>query len=107
MPLSVASGAPSLIIHRSAYERSGLVRAGVDARLGLTADEFRVEGEIVVIGPVYDSEAFGSLLSELEDLGLKFYDDFFELSGNWPEWLTVFAGSAGADGRNSPSHPQR
>ena len=40
-----------------------------------------------------------------ERLGLAYYDDFFELSGNWPEWLSVFAGSVGAPGRRSPSHP--
>jgi len=31
----------------------------------------------------------GALLGDLEQLGLVYYDDFFELSGNWPEWLHV------------------
>jgi hypothetical protein len=26
----------------------------------------------------------------LESLGLVYFDDFFELSGNWPAWLNVF-----------------
>lgn len=29
------------------------------------------------------------LIAELEEAGLTYFDDFFELSGNWPEWLRV------------------
>jgi hypothetical protein len=106
VPLNITSGAPTLVIRRAAYEKAGLVRASVDAKLGLTADEFRVEGDLVVIGPVHNGDAFSDLLQQLEDLGLTFYDDFFELSGNWPEWLGVLAASL-AGGRSNPSQPQR
>lgn len=106
MPLPIHSGAPTLFLRRSAYERSGLVRGAVDERLGLTESEFRVEGDLVVIGPVYDADAFAAFVQELEQLGLTYYDDFFELTGSWPEWLTVFGGSPGP-GRSSPSQPQR
>lgn len=105
------AGAPTLLIRRSSYERSGLVRARLDERLGLTPDEFRVEDDLVAIGPVFDSAAFASVIEDLEGLGLSYYDDFFELSGNWPDWLSVLAASRGdagkADGRSSPSQPQR
>lgn len=105
MPLPIHSGAPTLFLRRAAYERSGLARAAVDERLGLTADEFRVEGDVVAIGPVYDADAFSGFMEELERLGLSYYDDFFELTGSWPEWLSVFAGSP-APGRSKPSQPQ-
>lgn len=105
MPLPIHSGAPTLFITRSAYERADLVRAAVDERLGLTAEEFRVEGDVIAIGPVYDSEAFAELLDDLERLGLTYFDDYFELSGNWPAWLAVLAGSVGTHGRKSPSQP--
>ena len=105
MPLPVQSGAPTLFVRKSAYERTGLVRSAIDARLGLTPEEFRVEGEVVVIGPIYDTEAFSALVDDLEKLGLTYYDDFFELTGNWPEWLAVFAGAVGSQGRSSPSQP--
>ena len=49
---------------------------------------------------------FASLVEELESLGLRYYEDFFELSGNWPEWLSMFAGGS-AMGRSKPSQPQR
>lgn len=93
MALTIAPGAPTLFIRRSAYESSGLTRQAIDERLGLTPDEFRVEGDLVAIGPLHGSagDALGELTVELEGLGLVYFDDFFELSGNWPEWLRLFA----------------
>ncbi len=105
MPLPIVSGAPTLVLRRASYERSGLVRSAIDQALGLTDQEFRVEGDLVVIGPVYDADAFARFLEELEGLGLTFYEDFFELSGNWPDWLLVLAGPPAA-GRSKPSQPQ-
>ena len=91
MPLSVAQGVPTLFFRREAYERSGLSRATLDAQLGLTDAEFRVEGDLIALGPIYDVDALGVLVTELEGLGLTYYDDFFELSGSWPEWLVLLA----------------
>jgi len=91
MPMPVSSGAPTLFIRRAAYERTALVRAALDERLGLTPDEFRVEADLVAIGPVYDEEALGDLTASFEKLGLVYFDDFFELSGNWPAWLNLLA----------------
>ena len=105
MPLPINTGAPTLFVRKSAYEKTGLVRAAIDSRLGLTPEEFRVEGDVVTIGPIYDADAFAALVDDLEKLGLTYYDDFFELTGNWPEWLSVFAGAVGAQGRSKPSQP--
>lgn len=93
MALSLIAGAPTLFIRRAAYESSGLTRASLDERLGLTPDEFRVEGDLIAIGPIYekDGDSLGDLIEELEGAGLVYFDDFFELSGNWPEWLKVLA----------------
>ena len=93
MALSVAGGAPTLFIRRAAYEASGLTRASIDERLGLTPDEFRVEGQLVAIGPIYgaDGDSLGELIAELEDAGLVYFDDFFELTGNWPDWIKLLA----------------
>ena len=93
MPLPVPNGAPSLLIRRAAYERTGLSRLALDERLGLTPDEFRVEGNLVVIGPVSGEESLTEVVGELEGLGLVYFDDFFELSGNWPSWLNLFCGA--------------
>ena len=91
MPLAITAGSPTLLIRKAAYETSGITRAAIDERLGLTADEFRVESNLVAIGPIYEADALSAFIAELEGLGLVYFDDFFELSGNWPEWLRVLA----------------
>lgn len=91
MPLPVTQGVPTLFIRRPAYERTGISRSSLDTRLGLTDAEFQVDGELVVLGPIYDIEALGTLVDELEAAGLAYYEDFFELSGSWPEWLEIVA----------------
>lgn len=96
MALSIPHAAPSILIRRTAYEASGLDRATIDERLGLTADEFRVEGSLVVIGPIYGrgDDTLADLIAELEHAGLVHFEDFFELSGNWPDWLSILATGA-------------
>lgn len=95
MPLQIAAGAPTLLIRRGAYEASGLSRAEIDRRLDLGTEEFRVEANCVAIGPIYgdDANALTNLIAELESRGLVYFEDFFELSGNWPEWLILHAAS--------------
>ena len=91
MPLDVDPGAPTLFIRKDAFERAGLTRAALDDRLNLTAEEFRVEGPLVAVGPLPDASDLTDVIDELEGLGLRYFEDFFELSGNWPEWLRVLA----------------
>ena len=91
MAIPLQQDASTLFIRRAAYERAGLVRAAIDERLNLTPDEFRVDGDLVVIGPIPDEEGVRSLIDALEEHGLAYFDDFFELSGNWPGWLSLVA----------------
>lgn len=93
MPLYVYGGVPTLFIRKSAYDRVGLSRATLDERLNLTADEFRVERDLIAIGPIHAADDLPALFEELEALGLVYFDDFFELSGSWPEWLRLYASS--------------
>ena len=48
---------------------------------------------LIAIGPIYDEDALGEVVAELEGAGLAYFDDFFELSGTWPEWLSLYATS--------------
>jgi hypothetical protein len=91
MALPIPPDAPTVFVRREAYEKSGLTRASIDERLGLTPDEFRVEGDLIAIGPVFAAggDAVTDLIADLEAAGLVYFDDFFELSGNWPGWLRL------------------
>jgi DNA-binding transcriptional ArsR family regulator len=91
MPLLLPPTAPTLLIRKSAFERVEMTRAQVDEALGLTPDEFRIEGSLIAIGPLVGEDTLSELIERLEDAGLVYYDDFFELSGNWPQWLRLFA----------------
>ena len=89
MPQEIPAGQSLLLIRREAYERAGIKRQAIDERLNLTPDEFRVERSIVFIGPIHDDAAVRDLVDELETAGLSYFDDFFELSGNWPSWIRL------------------
>ncbi|HEX9562336.1 MAG TPA: hypothetical protein VF981_00120 [Gemmatimonadaceae bacterium] len=99
MPTRLPHDHSTLIIRRAAYEAAGIVRAGLDARLRLTDDEFRVDGGLVVVGPILEGAAVPDLIAALEEAGLVYFDDFFEVSGNWPDWLSLIA----TDGGRTPS----
>lgn len=94
MPFAIPSGRSTVCVRRRAFEAAGLTRAALDARFNLTPDEFAVEAALVLIGPLANDEMLGELVDALESAGLKYFDDFFELSGNWPEWLRLYAMAA-------------
>ncbi|HEX6315963.1 MAG TPA: hypothetical protein VFZ73_13930 [Gemmatimonadaceae bacterium] len=96
MPIALPHGLPSLLIRRRAFERVAITRAAIDQRLALTDEEFRVEGDLIVIGPILDAAAMQALTDDLEAAGLRYFDDYFDLSDNWPEWLVLFARTEGA-----------
>ncbi len=91
MALALAHGNAVVLIRQSAFERSGIARNSIDERYNLTADEFRVEDGLIMLGPLPSDDILPSLIDDLEQSGLVYFDDFFELSGNWPEWLTLYA----------------
>jgi hypothetical protein len=92
VPLTIDAGRPSILIRRKAYENAGLVRSEIDSRFNLTDAEFRVESHLVAIGPLPSDDLTGPIIEYLEGTGLTYFEDFFELSGNWPEWLLVYVG---------------
>ena len=91
MPLQITTGLPTVFVKKEAFERAGLARTEIDARFNLTDAEFKVDRDLIVIGPLPSDEMIGPLLEYLEEKGLAYYDDVFEMSGNWPEWLRLYA----------------
>ena len=91
MPLKISGDAPTLLIRKRAFEHHALARADFDTMLHLTDEEFRVEGDLVAVGPVYDATGLARTIEALEARGLTYFEDFFDLSGRWPEWLMIYA----------------
>ena len=94
MALELFNSHPVILIRQSAFERSGITRSAIDERYNFTADEFRVEEGLVLLGPLPSGDMLPDLIADLEQNGLVYFDDFFELSGNWPEWLMLYARGA-------------
>ena len=92
MPLPLSHSAPTLLVRRQALEQAQLTRESIDLWINLTPDEFRVEGGVIAVGPIYDENALGTLVVALEEKGLVYFDDMIEMSGNLPEWLGVWIG---------------
>ena len=69
MPLEIRRDAPTVIILRPAWERSGLTRLELDRRFNLTPDEFRVEGALLAIGPLFLDVHLQELVALLEGQG--------------------------------------
>ena len=99
MPLELSHGRAVVLIRQSVFERNGLTRAVIDERFNLTDEEFRVEDGLIALGPLPSEDMLPDLIAALENSGLVYFDDFFELSGNWPDWLTLYA--RGAKGRGT------
>jgi hypothetical protein len=91
VPLEIGIRSSTLLVRRETFERLGFARSAIDERFGLTPEEFRVEGDLVAIGPLQNDELLTSLIDEFERAGANYFDEFFELSGNWPEWIRLFA----------------
>ena len=91
MPLELLHDRAVVLIRQSAFERASLARTVLDERYNLTDEEFRVEDGLIALGPLPSEDMLPGLIDDLEGSGLTYFDDFFELSGNWPEWLALYA----------------
>src|SRR5690606_21455787 len=52
MPIPVTTNASTLLFQKAAFEKAGLTRTAIDGWLNLTPEEFRVEGELIAVGPI-------------------------------------------------------
>ena len=91
MALELSHGRVVVLIRQTAFQHAGLARTAIDERYNLTDQEFRVEDGFVALGPLPSDDLLSTLVDDLEASGLIYFDDFFELSGNWPEWLSLYA----------------
>src|SRR3954471_10909926 len=94
MALEIRAGHATILIRREAFDRVGLIRSAIDSRFNLTDQEFRVEEGLVVLGPLPSDDLLSEMIEALEGAGLVYFDDFFDLSGNWPDWLSMYVRGA-------------
>ena len=99
MPIQLDHNRPTILIRQPAFEAAGIARSEIDSKYNLTDQEFRVEGGIVAVGPLPSDDLLPELIEDLEKRGLVYFDDFFEMSGNWPEWIAIYIRSASLTGR--------
>ena len=90
MPIELGHGRAVILIKQSAFERAHLVRSIIDARYNLTDEEFRADDGLVMVGPLPSEDLLPQLIEDFEASGLIYFEDFFDLSGNWPEWLSIY-----------------
>jgi hypothetical protein len=90
VPILIEGGRSSILITRAAFERMKLTRADIDRTFNLTDQEFKVEGQLVVLGPLPSDDLAEEIFVWLEGHGLVHFEDFFDLTGNWPEWLNLY-----------------
>jgi hypothetical protein len=78
-----------------------------------TSAPFDSNDEIASFGPHFGAEAAETLVRRLSDLGLKYFEDFFEFSGDFPKWSAFKLSAASAPeqrherGHNEPSESAR
>jgi hypothetical protein len=99
MPLELSHSRVVVLIRQSAFEHGGFTRQAIDERYNLADNEFRVEDGLIALGPLPSDDLLPALIEDLEENGLIYFDDFFELSGNWPDWLSLYA--RGSKGRGT------
>jgi hypothetical protein len=61
-----------------------------------TSAPFDSNAEIASFGPHFGAEALETLVRRLSDLGLKYFDNFFEFSGDFPKWCIFGVSAASA-----------
>lgn len=46
--------------------------------------------ELISFGPSFGQEALEEFISRLENIGLRYWDDFFEFKGDYPNWVRFY-----------------
>jgi hypothetical protein len=76
--------------------RKALAERQVDLRnlyIAMDAEErLDANDDLLSFGPHFGREALNTVLSRLTELGLIYFDDFFEFCGDYPPWCAFRGG---------------
>jgi hypothetical protein len=83
-----------MVVRLASLSERGITLEELLAALEASAP-FDINDEIASFGPHFGGEALGALVRRLSDLGLEYFDDFFESSGDFPKWRIFKASLSG------------
>jgi len=83
IPVSFQHG---IVIRQAALAAHGLTRADL-FRVFETDQPLGENDGLISFGPCFGPDACNEFISRLQDLGLVYVDDFFDLALDHPEWL--------------------
>lgn len=52
-------------------------------------ENFEENNDLVIFSPIFGKEAMEELSRRLSEIGLQYFDDFFELEFVFPEWCQL------------------
>jgi len=84
-----------IVVRLASLNERGVTLDGLLMALDVSTP-FDRDGEIASFGPHFGAEALDTFVRRLSDLGLEYFDDFFEFSGVFPKWCVFKASAASA-----------
>ncbi len=80
-----------LLVRRKALEERGVswgdLLNALEVRKPLDENEY-----LISFGPHFGQASMDTITQRLTTLGLSYFDDFFEFSGDYPKWCVFKAG---------------
>jgi len=88
------TGEYGIIIRRAALTERNVAWANVLGALE-TSEPLDSSETLISFGPHFGPEALDEFVRRLTSLGLVYFDDFIQFSGDWPGWCKFMAYSPG------------
>jgi hypothetical protein len=80
-----------LVVRRKALRERGVSWADLLAALEVS-EPLDKNANLVSFGPHFGQEAVHAMSRRLISIGLRYFDDFFEFSGDYPKWCNFKGG---------------
>ena len=74
-----------LVVRLDSLTERGLALENLLAAIEVSSP-YDSNDEIASFGPHFGREALDAIIQRLSDLGLTYFDDFFEFAGDFPKW---------------------
>jgi hypothetical protein len=82
-----------IVVRLASLEERGLSFDKLLMALEISAP-FDGNEQIASFGPHFGQQALDTFVRRLSELGMRYFDDFFEFSGDFPKWCTFKVSAA-------------